>query len=155
MIAEPGGKKLPPFGPMAPIPYRASFGDAEYARFAQGLAAREMEDKWLAYLDGATLCFHRSWTGQGIYRVTFQRSGDRHLVAEALCATAMLAKSDGHYQSQLLDFLIRNLLFGEARPFPLPPALPDTVPGLYQHAISGTRYPEEPAVARPWWRFWG
>ena len=36
-----------------------------------------MEDHWFMYLDGDAFCFHRSWTGDFIYRVHVRRAEDR------------------------------------------------------------------------------
>jgi len=154
MAAAPDDWKRLPFGEKAPIPYQASFNDAEYQKIAQGLLPQAMEDKWFVYLDGSDLCFHRSWTGQAIYRVAFGLSGERHTVTEALCAVEILDKGDATYQSELLDFLIQNLLLGHARPFPRPAGLTEQVPGIYQHAISGTGYREAVVARKPWWKFW-
>ena len=152
MAATPDDWKRLPFGGTVPIPYQSSFNDAEYQKMAQGLVPQAMEDKWFAYLDGSNLYFHRSWTGQAVYRVTFTLC-ECHTVTEALCALEVLEKSDAVYQSELLDFLIQNLLLGHSRPFPRPAGLTEQVPGIYQHTISGTGYREGAVARRSWWKF--
>lgn len=130
------------------------FNDADDQKIAQGLLPQAMEDKWFVYLDGAHLYFHRSWTGQAVYRLAFQRSGECHIVTEALCAVEILEKNDAAHQSELLDFLIHNLLLGHAKPFPRTARLSEQTAGLYQHAISGTGYREATTARKPWWKFW-
>ena len=154
MVAKPDDWKRLPFGEMVSIPYRATFNDAQYERIARGLIPQAMEDKWFVYLDGSDLCFHRSWTGQAIYRVTLAAADRCHAVAEALCATEMLEKNDANYQSELLGFLIHNLLLGEARPFPQPTGLAEQLSSVYQHAVSGTGYRGKTVARKPWWKFW-
>ncbi|GJD40140.1 hypothetical protein [Methylobacterium bullatum] len=155
MTAEPDDWKRLPFGETASIPYRASFSDADFERIARGLVPKAMEDKWFAYLNGPVLCFHRSWTGQAAYRVTFRRSDGRHIVAEALCAVELMENGEAAYQAELLDFLIRTLLLGAPRPFPLPSDLKEPAPGIYQHRVAGTGYREVAVPRKPWWKFWG
>ena len=38
---------------------------------ALGYRPRDMNDKWLAFMEDDRLFLHRSWTGHGIYEVTF------------------------------------------------------------------------------------
>ncbi|MBY8822231.1 hypothetical protein [Sphingomonas colocasiae] len=154
MAAKPDDWKRLPFGETAPIPYQASFNDAEYQKITQGLLPQAMEDKWFAYFDNSSLYFHRSWTGQAVYLVAFKFSGGCYIVTEAVCAVEILERSDAAYQSELLDFLIQNFLLGHVRPFPLPAGLNEQVPGIYQHAISGTEYRETAVARKPWWKFW-
>lgn len=154
MTAGPDDWKRLPFGQTAPIPYRASFGDAEFETIARGLIPQAMEDKWFVYLDGPVLCFHRSWTGQAAYRVTFEAADGGHTVTEASCAVELIGREGAAYQAELLDFLIRTLLLGEARPFPRPEGIEEPAPGIYQHRVAGTGYPEVVVPRRPWWKVW-
>jgi O-acetyl-ADP-ribose deacetylase (regulator of RNase III) len=43
-----------------------------------------MEDKWFAYMEGDRLFLHRSWTGNGIYEVEFQRHDEVWVPCEVL-----------------------------------------------------------------------
>jgi hypothetical protein len=40
-----------------------------------GFRPQEMDDRWLAYMDGETLCLHRSWSGYCIFEVRFSPDG--------------------------------------------------------------------------------
>jgi hypothetical protein len=149
MTAGPDDWKRLPFAAMSPIPYRATFDRAQFEAIAQGLVPEEMEDKWFAYFHDHALCLHRSWTGQGVYRLTFSSDGETHSVTAAACATETLEKSDAAHQAALVDFLICNLLLGQSKPFPRHER---STPGLTQFAFSGTTFPETavaaPAIAR-------
>jgi hypothetical protein len=130
-----------PFQPGVPIRCSLSFSDDEFQRLQSGLIPAAMEDKWFIYYDEPFLFFHRSWTGEPVYRVRFAVRGERACVDEALLS-ANLRAEDGHHDTLLLDFLISNLLLGKDKPFPVPAGAAD-VAGVYQHHVAGTAYPEE------------
>jgi hypothetical protein len=154
MPALAESSKREPFTIGLPIPYRADFAEADYIRIREGLIPREMEDKWFVYFEEPNLFLHRSWTGKPAYRVTFAAIGQSVSVVEALCTTDLLQVNGPQYQARLLDFLISNLLLGQAKPFPMPDGVKEPAKGVFQHAVSGTGYPEVIAEPRPWWRFW-
>ena len=72
--------------------------------------------------------------------------------------------TDDVYDSELLHFLVSNLLLGRKIEFPVPGASSSEAPnGIFQHHISGTAYPERPvsrkpsehaAPRKPWWKVW-
>jgi hypothetical protein len=141
-----------------PVPYKAVWNDDQFARISMGLRALEMEDKWFIFYEAPHLFFHRSWTGQPVYKLTLVHGSDGYEVTEALSATSFTAdaKADSIYQAKLLDFLVSVLLLGESKPFPLPPGVQDqTDRDVLQHAITGTYYSEQTSnLKKPWWRFW-
>lgn len=155
MIALPDSWKREPLGKMEPIPYHAAFSNEDSRRLKAGFVPSQMEDKWFIYYADSSLFLHRSWTGQGVYRVDFEVCADGMRVRQASCAAHVLAASDAGYQAALLAFLLSNLLLGRDEPFPAPAGLNETIPGVYQHVISGTGYPEaRTGSSRPWWKFW-
>jgi len=158
--ASPESWKRVPFSGGVALPYASAFTCEELKQLQLGIVPREMEDKWFIYFDVPHLFFHRSWTGQPVYRVTLNLQGTRAEVSEALWATdlAEQGKSTRQYEAQLLDFLVSNLLLGKSKPFPVPESADNaSIPaGVYQHHVSGTGYKEQVALRRlkPWWRFW-
>jgi len=50
------------------IEFKIKLSDAEYALLKRGLVPDAMEDKWFIYFEDDWLYFHRSWTGQGIFK---------------------------------------------------------------------------------------
>ena len=147
--------KSEPFGALCPIPYRRAFTSTELAQLLKGLIPEAMEDKWFVYFENSALYFHRSWTGQPVFRVDLHCSKDGAIVTEAWQA-AELNQEIG-YSVRLLDFLIANLLLGERKSFP---TLPDLLPAqqaIFQHHISGTGYVSDrvtPQPVRRWWKLW-
>jgi hypothetical protein len=162
--------KHKPFNEGVSLPYQAAFDNEQLARLKMGLVPRQMEDKWFIYYEEPHLFLHRSWTGQPVYRLTLKGVPNGAEVAEALwskdvadssVADAFWSKDVadsselGHeYEARLLDFLVSNLLLGQAKPFPVPPGLTEPMDGVFQHHISGTGYPQSPTKPklRPWWR---
>ncbi len=103
-----------------------------------------MEDKWFIYYEEPHLFLHRSWTGQPVYRLALRKTPDGAEIDEALWSKVLAEAPDPDpgYQVQLIDFLLSNLLLGESKPFPLPQAILEPVPGVIQHHIAGTGFPQ-------------
>jgi hypothetical protein len=139
-------KRLPLTDGVA-LRYESVFNAQQFSRLVEGLVPHVMEDKWFIYYDEPHLFLHRSWTGQPVYRVKLKHSADGVEVEEALWSKelAEASSADVQYQSQLIEFLIANLLLGEDKPFPRQPGLEDAKQKLLQHAISGTGYRISPA----------
>ena len=153
--ARAGDWKNQPLCRGVPIPYTRAFSAAEFLRLQQGLIPREMEDKWFIYYEPPYLHFHRSWTGLPAYRVLLAEDGGGASVSEALRDPNSGGPShDDGQHAQLLNFLIGNLLLGEAKPSPRPPDRKKVPKGLLQHSVSGTGYSETVGAKRPWWKFW-
>ena len=76
-------RKLEPFTTGLQIPFTARYSPDEYARLQQGLVPRAMGDKWFIYFDEPYLFFHRSWTGQAVYKVKLARDPNGASVTEA------------------------------------------------------------------------
>ena len=154
MAATPDSWKRQPFQEGVAIAYSPSLSRQEFERVRAGFVPREMEDKWFIYYEAPFLFFHRSWTGQPVYRVKLVARSDGALIEEALVSKE-IAGVDGYpegYDALLIDFLISNLLLGKHKPFPVPQQLAHAA-SIYQHHIAGTGYPEQIVVARkPWWR---
>ena len=130
-----------------------------------GLIPQVMEDKWFIYYEEPCLFFHRSWTGEPVFRVTLKPGSEGAEAGEVLWSKhlATLPGADPAYQAQLLDVLVSNLLLDQSKPFPVPANLKESMRGVYQHAVAGPGYKEvrvpvqaAPAAKsrKPWWRFW-
>ena len=150
--------KRSPFFRGVPIPFHASYSLLEFRKIREGLIPEGMKDKWFFYFEEPDLFVHLSWSGQPVYRVTFELIDGEAYVTEALCVAEVIEKTGGDYEAALLDFLISNLLLEEQNPFPVTPGAKNKTAGLLQHVISGTRYrevfSEEGAGRRRWWQFW-
>jgi hypothetical protein len=140
MRATPHSWDRQPFTDGRAIPFQQRFTAAEFERLQDGLIPRAMEDKWFVYFEAPYLYFHRSWTGQPVYRVKLVPEGEGATVAEAELAPG--TTFEDAYAASLLDFLIANLLLGKAKPFPLPESHSEPAKGVFQHHIAGTGYPQ-------------
>lgn len=146
--------KHQPFTDGSAIPFHETYSAADFKTLRQGLVPEAMEDKWFIFYDAPHLHFHRSWTGQPIFRVTLEADADGARVTRALCAPDVMPRNDAAYHASLLAFLIGNLLLGRNLPFPMPPLIPANEDGILQHAAAGTGYPESSNGPPAWWRFW-
>ena len=75
MAAKPTDWKCEPFKEGRPLRYDRTFTDEQFARIKIGTIPEQMEDKWFVYYEEPDLFFHRSWTGQPVYKVTLRRTG--------------------------------------------------------------------------------
>lgn len=146
MAASREQRQISPFVAGQALPYSARLSEAAYENLSAGLIPLQMEDRWFVFFEQPYLYFHRSWTGEPVYRLKVERSGDATCVTEALWETSLAeeAPEQVSYQAELLDFLMSNLLLGMSKPFPQPPGVPGP-PGLFQHHVAGTCYAERPA----------
>jgi hypothetical protein len=144
MAATADSWKHEPFTVGVRIPYEATFALGEVARLEAGLVPQAMEDKWFIYFDAPWLFLHRGWTGVPVYRVELKRESSGASVVEALWASDASPADEAAlvYQALLLEFLIANLLLGQARPFPRPADAHEAVPGVLQHHVAGTGFQE-------------
>lgn len=146
IIATKATRAIQPFVSGHAVPYSASFKADEFDRLRNGLIPEAMEDKWFIYYEAPHLYLHRSWTGQAVYRVHLDETDSGATVREAHCAVENTSPA---YEAAVLDFLIANLLLGQATPFPLPPGA-DGADGILQHHIAGTGYPEAKVRSTRW-----
>ena len=138
------------------LSYSRVFTKEEYDKLSIGLIPLAMEDKWFCYLEGSTFFMHRSWSGHCIYEIELEKSEEGHRVVSAKVnrnSEQYKADDDG-YDSELIDFLISNLLLGENKPFPKPAKAKEAAHGVLQHNISGTGYKEKEYTKTSWWKFW-
>jgi hypothetical protein len=141
-----------------PLPFRAVFNAKQFARLKIGLVPQAMEDKWFIYYEEPYLFFHRSWTGQPVYRLKFKLGRKGAKLVETLWSKELadVPGADVNYQVSLLHFLVSNLLLKASEPFPMPPGVTEPVTGALQHHIAGTAYAQSPTTTRKkhWWRIW-
>lgn len=130
---------------VAYLSFKKTYTEEEFGIIVSGCVPKEMEDKWFIFMQNNELFFHRSWTGFCIYKVVFEHNNSAYIVREALVNKNIkqYKSIDSNYETALLGWLIDNLLLCKITPFPIPNKLvQDAPPGLFQHHISGTGFPE-------------
>ena len=82
LCSEDGGHPDKCWGHASPIrepvaipPPQMILSREEMQQIAVGYRPIDMNDKWLAFMEGDRLLLHRSWTGHGIYEVRFAAKG--------------------------------------------------------------------------------
>jgi len=103
-----------------------------------------MEDKWFVFSESDVLYFHRSWTGNLIYKVHLSLSAEGATVrlAEVLRDKKRYKRGSRRYEAKLLEFLVEALLLGRDVEFPLPRSASSLHRGVYQHSVVGRAYRE-------------
>jgi hypothetical protein len=103
-----------------------------------------MDDKWFIYFEEPYLFLHRSWTGEPAYRLALSETHQGAVVSEALWCKSNESGSvfDLSSQAPLVDFLLSNLILGKGKPFPVPSTASRFEPGVLQHSVAGSGFPE-------------
>ena len=142
MIAKRNDGPRDKFRKLAKIPYSDEFSPDEMHDIAQGLVPQKDSGRWFVYFEKNILSFHRSATGQGVYRIRIKtnRNGSG-VVKWARCSKEVMT-IDKRYEAAVLNFLISNLLLGQDIPFPRHVKLEEGKPGEYQNIIAGTDFEE-------------
>ena len=118
-------------GQPAPIPPpQVLLSRAEMRAIATGYVPMDMNDRWFAFMEGDCLYLHRSWTGLGIYEVTFAAKDTGFTQDPGFMITSARVENDSDSyrrdsdlgEQQRLRDLITHVS-GE----PMPPLLPVVV----------------------------
>lgn len=84
MIAQKSSWKISePPDQKEELKFILSYSNSEYKQIKNGFIPEDMEDKWFIYYKDNWLYFHRSWTGNLIYWIRFERKEDRVHVVES------------------------------------------------------------------------
>lgn len=105
----------------------------EMQEIAKGYRPIDMSDKWVAFMEDNHLFLHRSWTGHGIYEVTFAAKGFSWTNETGFMPTSARVETDPRrYNPEDFDPIrerdfLRDLIVhvsGEPMPISLPVMLP-------------------------------
>ncbi len=96
-------------------PPSAVWSQDEWERMQQGHESRDMDDKWDIVVHDQRLDFHRSWTGQCIYRAWFSFSSVGWTIgrAEVSGDSAAYRRTFDAADRLLLEALIRQELLDQ------------------------------------------
>jgi hypothetical protein len=99
---------------LIPAPERA-WSATEWNSIERGFRASEMEERWLALVEGDRLYLYRSWTGYGIYEARFAQVTDVWHIVEAVVEGNDLTYRRGSdaYETGFLELIIRGVLLDE------------------------------------------
>ena len=104
-----------------------AFTKKEMGEIQLGLIPKIMDDKWFIMYEDDWLYFHRSWTGQCVFKIRFEYDGDRFHIAEAwtVANPDRSEKENAEWGAGLVKYLIERLLL--ARDVELPGAPDDSI----------------------------
>jgi hypothetical protein len=81
-IATKGTWKNTPIDNPKRIDIDLVFTVKQFSKLRMGLIPQQMEDKWFIYYEKDWLYFHRSWTGDGIYKAKLNKITDGYAITE-------------------------------------------------------------------------
>lgn len=102
-------------GPVATLPERV-WTEEDWERIRRGYRARDMDEKWNAFVEGDVLFLHRSWTGRGIYEVSFAPAmGGGREIASAVVESdpARYRRTGDAYDCLMMELIISATILGE------------------------------------------
>jgi hypothetical protein len=68
---------------IVPLPWR-SWSAVDWAVIRQAFRPRDMDDRWIAFVEHDRLFLHRSWTGLGVYEAQFAQVAEGWSISELL-----------------------------------------------------------------------
>ena len=90
------------------------FTEKQFLKLTMGLIPQQMEDKWFIYYENEWLYFHRSWTGNGMYKAKLIKITDGYFIKEfwAERNQEMYKNEDDNSDIETFSFLIARGLLG-------------------------------------------
>ncbi|MGW1762230.1 hypothetical protein [Streptomyces mirabilis] len=101
--------------PVSQLPDRV-WTDEDWDRIQRGYRARDMDEKWYVFVEGDVLFMHRSWTGHGVYEVSFAPAAGRgrRIASAVVEADGERYRSMGdEYDCLMMELIISAIVLGE------------------------------------------
>lgn len=101
--------------PVSQLPDRV-WTDEDWDRIRRGYRARDMDEKWNVFVEGDVLFMHRSWTGHGVYEVSFAPAAGRgrRIASAVVEADGERYRSMGdEYDCLMMELIISAIVLGE------------------------------------------
>jgi hypothetical protein len=113
------------------------FTEDEFQKISFGFIPKSMDDHWFSFLENNTLYFHRSWTGEVVYKVVFAKEKNLYLPKEVRLNRfgwkhIIFSIATKKFHEKLLLNLIENNLLKENKPFPIPKFLKKMLEFIYR-----------------------
>ncbi len=90
------------------------FTEKQFAKIIRGLIPEQMEDKWFIFYENEWLYFHRSWTGNGMYKAKIIKEENSYYIKEfwAERNKEKYKNEDDNEDKQTISLLIARGLLG-------------------------------------------
>ncbi|MFF2129863.1 hypothetical protein ACFVW1_31675 [Streptomyces olivochromogenes] len=101
--------------PVSQLPDRV-WTDEDWDRIRRGYRARDMDEKWNVFVEGDVLFMQRSWTGHGVYEVSFAPAAGRgrRIASAVVEADGERYRSMGdEYDCLMMELIISAIVLGE------------------------------------------
>ncbi|HYF63443.1 MAG TPA: hypothetical protein VD886_11555 [Herpetosiphonaceae bacterium] len=134
----------PPADERIQLRIRKTYTPDEYHQICLGIAAKDMDDKWNAYVEDDWLYIHRSWTRFCIFEVQFALTHEGYAIAEAWVNRGKQYRSqDAGYDAQFCLSAINMVLWNHGwgdwphEPYPL---TEQRAPLAFERTLSAEEY---------------
>ncbi|MGW5095485.1 hypothetical protein ACWEQ1_34060 [Streptomyces nodosus] len=117
-LARESFRRLHPIStprPVSQLPDRV-WTDEDWDRIQRGYRARDMDEKWNVFVEGDVLFMHRSWTGHGVYEVSFAPAAGRgRRIASAVVEAdgERYGSMGDEYDCLMMELIISAIVLGE------------------------------------------
>lgn len=104
--------------PLSQLPDRV-WTVSEWDRVQRGCRSQSMDEKWNIFAEGDIVFMHRSWTGYGIYEVSFSplADGGRKITSAAVETDRQrYLRTSDEYDRIMIELIISSVVLGEAAP---------------------------------------
>ncbi len=106
------------------IRLKRRFTEEEFEKMSYGFVPESMDDHWFAFLENETLYYHRSWTGNAVYKVKFVKE-EKFYIPKDVRLNRKGFKPIAYFlpkylHSKLLLFLVQAELLEQDDPVPIP-----------------------------------
>lgn len=101
--------------PMAELPTRM-WSDEHWERIKLGYKARGMDEKWNVFVEDQVAFLHRSWTGNGVFEVSFAPVGGggwRISAAAVESDPSRYRRSSERYDRVMVELVLSTIVLGE------------------------------------------
>ncbi|GAB2832990.1 hypothetical protein GCM10022221_34780 [Actinocorallia aurea] len=96
--------------PMPLLP-TATWTDAQWSRLQFGYESQGMDERWDAIVEGDVLFLHRSWTGYGVYELTFAHTqADHHISSGKIETSDRYSSPRPEFDAVLAEMVIGIIL---------------------------------------------
>ncbi|MFD0000542.1 hypothetical protein [Nocardia sp. NPDC127526] len=89
---------------------------SEWDRVRRGYRSRSMDEKWNIFTEGDIVFMHRSWTGYGIYEVSFSplAAGGRKITSAVVETDPQrYRRMTDDYDRVMIELIISGIVLGE------------------------------------------
>jgi hypothetical protein len=98
--------------PMTQLPTRV-WSQRQWELIKRGYRAQDMDEKWDVFVENHVAFLHRSWTGNGVFEVTFSPAGGGWRMSGAVVGSSRARTVSAKLNRVLLELVLCAIVLGE------------------------------------------